>query len=104
MSLTLDVPITNLLEERAAFQRQQPKWQGIARDISKEFSYPISEVEQILSTEAHQIEQGAHIKDFVPLLAIKRVKDLLRLNGRTPPRHEQRDLNQSQPSHHQTCP
>lgn len=69
MSLPVDVPITNLLEERATFQRQQPKWQGIAKDVAEEFSCPISEVEQLLSTEGHQLEQGAHIKEFIPTLA-----------------------------------
>ena len=61
---------------------------GIAKDIkdvAEKFSCPISEVEQIVSTEIHQLEQGAHVKDFVPLLAIKEVKDILRLNRRPPP-------------------
>jgi hypothetical protein len=79
----MDVLITNLLEERAAIPPQQPKWRGIAKAIAEEFSCPISEVEQILSTEAHQLEQEARVKDFVPVLAIKRVKDLLRLNRRS---------------------
>jgi hypothetical protein len=104
MSLPVDVPITNLLEERAAFQRQQAKWQGIVKDLAEEFSCPISEVEKVLSTAAHQLEQGAHIKDFVPLLAIKQVKDLLRPYQYTPPRYEQRDLNHPQSSLHRPCP
>jgi hypothetical protein len=83
VSLSVDIPITHLLEERAAFQRQQPKWQGIAKEIAEAFSCPISEVEQLLSTEAHQLEQGAHIKEFIPTLAIKRAKELLRLNRRS---------------------
>lgn len=100
----MDVPITNLQEERAAFQHQPAKWHGIVEDIADEFSCPISEVEQILSTETHQLEQRARITVFVPLLAIKQVKDLLRLNRHTPPRHEQRDLNHPQPSHQQPGP
>jgi hypothetical protein len=100
----VDVPIRNLLEERAAFQHRPANWQGIAKDLAEEFSCPIYEVEQILSTETHQLEQGAHIKVFVPLLAIKRVKDLLRLNRHTPPQHERRDLHHPQPSHQQPGP
>ncbi len=93
--------ISNLPDERAAFERQTAKWQVIVKDLAEEFSCPISEIEQILSTEMHKLEQGAHIKDFVPLLAIKEVKNLLRLFRRTPPQHEQRDPNHPQPIHHQ---
>jgi Protein of unknown function (DUF3562) len=79
MSIPVDVPITNLLEGRATFQRQQPKWHGVAKDMAEAFSCPICEIEQLLSTEAYQLEQDAHVKDFIPTLAIKRVKELLRL-------------------------
>jgi hypothetical protein len=95
----MDVPITNLQEERAAFQRQPAKWQGIVEDLAEEFACPISEVEQMLSNETHQLEQGAHIISFVPLLAIKQVKELLKPYRQTPPRHGKRDLNHPQPSH-----
>ena len=104
MSLPVDLPITNLLEETAVLQRQQAKRQGIVKDLADEFFCPISEVEEVLSTAEHQLEQGAHIKVFVPLLAIKQVKDLLRPYKHTPRRHEQRDLNHPQPSHYQPCP
>jgi len=83
MSVSVDIPITNLLAERTAFQLQLPKWQGIAKEIAEAYSCPISEIEQLLSTEAHQLEQGAHIKEFIPTLAIKRAKELLRLNRRS---------------------
>jgi hypothetical protein len=83
MSFPVDVPIANLLEERATFQRQQPTWQGISKDMAEAFSCPIWEVEQLLSTEAHQLEQGAHVKEFIPTLVIKRVKELLRLKRRS---------------------
>ena len=83
--LPVDVAISNLLEERAAFERQPAKWQVIVKDLAEEFSCPISEVEQILNAETHQLEQGAHIKAFVPILAIKEVKTLLRLSRHTPP-------------------
>lgn len=88
-----------MLEERVAFQRQPAKWHGMVEAIAKEFSCPLSTVEQILSTETHQLEQGAHIKDFIPVLAIKQAKELLRTYRHIPSRHEQRDLNQPQPSH-----
>ena len=99
-----DVPVTNLLEERAAFLRLLAKWDGIVEHLAEEFSCPISQVEQMLRTVVHQLEQGAHIKDFVPVLAIKQVKDLLNLNRHTPPRHEPRDLHHPQPSHPQPSP
>ena len=89
----------SMLEERVTFQRQPAKWQGIVEAIAKEFSCPLSKVEQILITETHQLEQGAHIKDFIPVLAIKQVKELLRMYRHIPTRHEQRDLNHPLPSH-----
>jgi hypothetical protein len=90
------------LQESGAHQHL--KWKGIAKDIkdvAENFSCPISEVEKIMSTEIQQLEQGAHVKDFVPLLAIKKVKDMLRSNRRTSSRPEQRDQTHSQLSHHQ---
>ena len=92
MGHSVDAPIITVLEERAAFQRQHAKWQGVVKDLAEAFSCPISEVEKALSTAARQLEHGAHIKDFIPVLAIKQVKDLLRPYQHRPPRHEQRDL------------
>ena len=89
----MDVPIATQLEERAAFERQQAIWHGIVKNLAEEFSCPVSEVEKLLSTTAHQLKQEARIKDFIPVLAIKQVKDLLRPYQHRPPRHEQRDLN-----------
>ena len=87
------VPIANQLEERAAFERQQEIWHGIVKNLAEEFSFPISEVENLLSTTAQQLEQEARIKEFIQVLAIKQVKDLLRPYQHRPPRQEQRDLN-----------
>lgn len=44
----------------------------------------MSEIEKMLCAETHQLEQEAQIKDFVPLLAIRQVKDLLRVNQYPP--------------------
>ena len=88
----MDVPIANQLEERAAFERQQETWHGIVKNLAEEFSCPISEVENLLSTAAHQLEQEARIKEFIPVLAIKQVKDVLRPYEHRPPHPEQRDL------------
>lgn len=60
------------------FERQQAIWHGIVKNLAEEFSCPISEVEKLLSTTAHQLDQEAHIKNFIPVLAMKQVKDLLR--------------------------
>jgi hypothetical protein len=59
-------------------------------NIAEEFVRPISKVEQMLSTAAHQLEQGTHIKDFISVLAIKQVKDLLRPSRHTSPRAARR--------------
>ena len=87
---------TNLPEVRVTFQRQQMKWQGIVENLGEEFSCPIPEVERMLSDAAHQLEEGAHIKDFISVLAVKEVKGLLRAYRSKSPRHEQRNLNHLQ--------
>ena len=74
MRRAVDLPVTNLMEERAAFDRQELNWHGVAQDIAEEFSCSVSEVEKMLCAETHQLEQVAHTKGFVPLLAISRYK------------------------------
>ncbi len=76
----MDLPITQLKEARAELTLRELDWHDVAQGIAEEFSCPSSEVEHMLSIEAHQLGQDARIKDFVPLLAIKQVKDLLRLS------------------------
>lgn len=98
MGLPMDSPITDLVENKATSQLQQRSgWLGIAKDLAEAFSCPIAEVEQLLRTEVQQIEEGARIKEYVLTLAVKRVKELLRVNGRfseyqTAPNHPSRLL------------
>ena len=68
----------NVQKARESFQRQRIKWQGIVESLGQEFSCPLPEVERMLSSTAHQLEQEAQVKDFIPVLAVKHVKDLLR--------------------------
>jgi hypothetical protein len=89
---------TNLPEVRVGFQRQPMKWQGIVENLGEEFSCPLSKVERMLSAAAHQLEQGAQVKEFVSVLAVKEVKDLLRKSRHTPSRHRQHNLNPPLPS------
>ena len=96
----MDGPISNLPEERTGLPRQQAQRHSIVKDLAHELCCPISEVEKVLSTAEHQLEQGARIKVFVPLLAIKQVKDLLRPDQHPPRRHEPRNLTHPSPSHH----
>ena len=84
--------MTNLLEETAALQRHQAQWQVIVKNLADEFSCPISQIEEVLSTAEHQLAQEARIKVFVPLLAIKQVKDLMTPYKYTPRRHVPREL------------
>ena len=95
----MDLPSTNRLEDQAAFERQPAMWHGVVEDLAEEFSFPIPVVERMLRTAAHQLEQGARITVFVPLLALKQVKDQLKPYQQIPPRHEPRDLHHPQPSH-----
>jgi len=80
----MDGSHVNLSEVSVTFQRQPLKWRGIAENLGQEFSCPISEVERMLSAAAHQLEQEARIKDLIPVLAVKQVRDLLR-TSRQPP-------------------
>lgn len=95
MGLPVGVSIANQPDESAVFERRQAIWHGIVKNLAEEFSCPISEVGNLLSTTAHQLEQGARIKEFIPVLAIKQVKDQLRPFQHRPPQSEQRDLTHS---------
>lgn len=52
------------------------------QDLSEEFSTSTVEVQRILSSEIDHLGQNANVRDFVPILAIKRVKEVLRKNAR----------------------
>ena len=80
----MDGTISNPMEERAAFDRKEFDWHSIARDIAEEFSCLVSDVEEMLSQERHQFEKEAQIKVFIPLLAIKQVKERLRIDRSAP--------------------
>lgn len=84
MRFALDVSRASLPEVRVAFHRQPMKWQGIVENLSEEFSCPISEVERMLYAEAHELEQGAQVKEFISVLAVKHVKSLLRASAHNP--------------------
>jgi hypothetical protein len=68
----------------ASFQLQRIKWQGIVESLGQEFSCPLPEVERMLSATARQFEQDARIKDFILILAVKQVKDVLRKSRYVP--------------------
>ena len=46
--------------------------------LATQFAVSTAEVHEVLRGELQQLEQAARIRDFVPLLAIKHVKELLR--------------------------
>ncbi len=48
------------------------------RDLAKQFALPPSEAHDMLWDEIHQLERAARIQDYVPLLALKHVKEYLR--------------------------
>ena len=80
----MDGSSPNLSEVRVALIRHPMKWYGIVENLSEEFSCPLPEVERMLSAAAHQLEQEAQVKEFIPVLAVKQVKDLLRVYPPTP--------------------
>jgi hypothetical protein len=48
------------------------------KDIAAQFSRPLSEVHEILHSQLGILDRQARIKQYVPLLAIKQVKELIR--------------------------
>ena len=48
------------------------------QDIAGQFSRPVSEVHEILNVQLSRLDREARIKQYVPILAIKQVKELLR--------------------------
>lgn len=52
-------------------------------DIAAEFARPLSEVHEMLNHHVDRLDRKARIKQYVPLLAIKQVKELLRTDWRT---------------------
>ena len=79
----MDVFIT-MRKDTVAVEPQPAKWRALIKDLAEQFSCPFSRVEQILGRERHQLEQEARIKDFIPVLAVKRVKDLLSMSRQIP--------------------
>lgn len=60
---------------------QQTKIQNLDHDVhamAEQFALPVSEVYEILRGEIRHLEDDARIRDFLPLLAMKHVKDVLR--------------------------
>ena len=58
-------------------------------ELAEEFSTTTAEVQRILTMEMDHLGQDAKVRDFVPILAIKRVKEVLRKTAR--PRREHLD-------------
>ncbi len=84
-TMSMALPRTDGPEETAASCNQrEAKHTALAiEDLAVQFSRPLSEVQEILQTHLFHLDQRARIKQFVPLLAIKQVKELLRTNQRT---------------------
>lgn len=64
---------------------QHAKAHNLDHDIdamAKQFALPASEVSKILWSEIHQLEGDARIREFLPLLAVKHVKAVLRSRPR----------------------
>ena len=83
---------------QVTFQRQRMKWQGIVESLGEEFACPLPEVERMLSAAAYQLEQGAQVKEFIPVLAVKEVKGFLRTYRPISSRQKERELNPPLPS------
>ncbi|BCA55103.1 hypothetical protein W02_22430 [Nitrospira sp. KM1] len=48
------------------------------KEIAEQFSRPSAEVHEILKSELCRLDREARIKQYIPILAIKQVKELMR--------------------------
>jgi len=48
------------------------------RLLAKEFALPLTAAHNLLWDEIHLLEQAARVRDFIPLLALKHVREQLR--------------------------
>jgi hypothetical protein len=49
-------------------------------DLAAQFARPLSEVREMLNDHVDQLDRSARIKEYVPLIAVKQVKEMLRTN------------------------
>jgi len=71
---------TNVTAETATSpdQRESKRMALAIEDIAVQFSRPASEVKEILKIHLYRPDQQARIKQYVSLLAIKQLKEVLR--------------------------
>ena len=60
-----------------------PEVADATHEIALQFARPVSEVYELLHIQIYRLNQQARIKQYVSLLAIKQVKELLRRNQST---------------------
>ena len=70
-----DIPKTNVAD-----QTERQSTDQVLEDIAVEFSRPLSEVQKILKVHLDRVDRQAHIKQYVSLLAIKQLKEVLKEN------------------------
>jgi hypothetical protein len=66
--------ITPQLEDEVEKKRHAHAIQTLARDMG----IPVEEVNQLYEQELEKLKEYARVKDFLPLIVSRRVKDLLK--------------------------
>lgn|SRR5262245_37057185 len=79
----MPLPRTNAPVIALSLDQQDAKRMAqAANDIAVQFARPLSEVQEIMKTYICRLHQQARIKQYVSILAIKQVKELLRTTHR----------------------
>jgi len=78
------LPQTNVRVESGTSddQRETRQTAQVIEVIAVQFSLPLSQVQEIMNIQIHRLHQRARIKQYVSILAVKQVKELLRTNQR----------------------
>ena len=53
------------------------KWDGAIKDLAADLQKPETQVRDVFQTEIQQLEGTAKVKTFIPIIALRRVKELL---------------------------
>lgn len=64
--------------ERSVRYRRELPVEGLARELH----VPIDDVARLYGNELAKLEIGAHITAFLPIFAIRKVRDILRLRAK----------------------
>lgn len=74
--------MTRLMAQRLGLNadpaRDTRRWESMIKHLAADLHTPEAQVEAILQSEVRQLQRHARIKDFILILAARRVKELIK--------------------------